>query len=192
MINYERTRTMPRSRLRRLRAQAAAAALAAFSALALLAAAPPAAAQEPQLLGRFGDWAAFTFTEDGKKVCYMASRPTRDEGDYSRRGDIYALVTHRPEEQSTDVVSFIAGYTYQPNSEVSVAIGGEAFRLFTHNDTAWARDELDTRLVQAIRRGASMVVKGTSSRGTLTTDTYSLSGSNAAYEAISQACGVAG
>jgi hypothetical protein len=31
-------------------------------------------------------------------------------------------------------------------------------------------------------------VQGTSSRGTLTTDTYSLSGFSAAYDAISEAC----
>jgi hypothetical protein len=33
-----------------------------------------------------------------------------------------------------------------------------------------------------------MVIKGTSSRGTLTTDTYSLAGFTAAYNAIEQAC----
>ena len=33
-----------------------------------------------------------------------------------------------------------------------------------------------------------MVVKGTSSRGTVTTDTYSLRGFTAAYDAISGAC----
>jgi hypothetical protein len=35
-----------------------------------------------------------------------------------------------------------------------------------------------------------MIVKGTSSRGTLTTDTYSLSGFTAAFNAISKACGL--
>ncbi len=34
-----------------------------------------------------------------------------------------------------------------------------------------------------------MVVKGTSSRGTLTTDTYSLTGFSAALQSIDKACG---
>ncbi len=35
-----------------------------------------------------------------------------------------------------------------------------------------------------------MIVAGISSRGTLTTDTYSLNGFTAAYDAITRACGV--
>jgi len=41
-----------------------------------------------------------------------------------------------------------------------------------------------------MRRGGTLVVKGTSSRGTDTTDRYSLMGFTAAHNAISQACGV--
>jgi len=39
-----------------------------------------------------------------------------------------------------------------------------------------------------MRAGLTMVVKGTSSRGTLTTDTYSLRGFTAAYDAMQKAC----
>ena len=42
----------------------------------------------------------------------------------------------------------------------------------------------------AMKGGKAMVVKGTSSRGTLTTDTYSLAGFTAAYAAIGKACKV--
>ncbi|MDX1424550.1 MAG: invasion associated locus B family protein, partial [Kiloniellales bacterium] len=48
----------------------------------------------------------------------------------------------------------------------------------------------DQAIVKAMRAGSSMVVKGTSSRGTVTTDTYSLLGFSKAYAAISKACGV--
>jgi hypothetical protein len=89
------------------------------------------------------------------------------------------------------VVSVITGYTYQENSEATVQIGNQSFRLFTNGETAWARDEkTDKSLVDAIRKARMLVIKGTSSRGTVTTDTYSLDGSSAAYDAINQACGV--
>ncbi|MGB1026239.1 MAG: invasion associated locus B family protein, partial [Rhodospirillaceae bacterium] len=39
-----------------------------------------------------------------------------------------------------------------------------------------------------MKRGRDMIVKGTSSRGTVTTDTYSLSGVTAAMNAIDKAC----
>ncbi|MGH6662046.1 MAG: invasion associated locus B family protein [Rhodospirillales bacterium] len=44
-------------------------------------------------------------------------------------------------------------------------------------------------MVQAMVKGAQMTVKGTSNRGTVTADVYSLNGFTAAYKAIGQACG---
>ena len=41
-----------------------------------------------------------------------------------------------------------------------------------------------------MRKGRTMVVTGTSTRGTLTTDTYSLSGFTKASRAIAKACGL--
>jgi hypothetical protein len=41
-------------------------------------------------------------------------------------------------------------------------------------------------------KGTTMVVEGTSSRGSKTKDTYSLSGFGKMYQTISQACGVKG
>ena len=163
-----------------------------ISALLLLAAPPRAGlAQEVEYLGTNRDWHAFQYTENGNRVCYMASRPLQEQGDYTQRGDVFVLVTHRPAETSRDVVSFIAGYTYEEGGEVTVTIGGNTFRLFTEDDTAWARDEAtDRRMVQAMRRGADMVVRGTSARGTLTTDTYSLFGFTATYNEITSACGL--
>lgn len=168
-----------------------------FTAVVLLAVAgvigqaAESRAADPNFIGAFRDWSAFWFDENGSRVCYMASQPKRDEGDYTRRGDIYVLVTQRPAENSLDVISFIAGYTYQQGSEVTVQIGSNSFRLFTDGDTAWARDAAtDRALVNAMKAGSTMVVRGTSSRGTATTDTYSLSGATAAYNAINENCGI--
>jgi hypothetical protein len=121
----------------------------------------------------------------------MASSPTRDEGRYTRRGDIFVSVTHRPKERSFDVVSFVAGYTFQSGSQVEVRIGNRTFtNLFTDRDKAWAlNDAADRELVAAMRAGERMIVRGTSSRGTATKDTYSLRGFTAAHRAINAKCG---
>ena len=148
-------------------------------------------AQDVTVIGTHGAWIAYSYQEDSGIVCYMASEPTKAEGNYTRRGDIFALVTHRPGENSIDVVSIVAGYPYQENSDVNVSIGSRSFELFTHGERAWTRDESsDKDMVQAMIRGNTMVVKGTSGRGTLTTDTYSLRGFTAAHRDISQACNV--
>ena len=153
--------------------------------------ASPALAQEPQHLDTHRDWHTYTFQENGNLVCYMASKPTNEEGDYTQRGDVYMLVTHRPAEASRDVISVITGYTYGPESEAVVTIGDKLFELFTSENTAWARDSAtDASLVAAMKAGSSMIIKGTSTRGTLTTDTYSLLGFTAAYNEITRTCGL--
>lgn len=162
--------------------------------LAFLTLAIPATllyAAEPKNIGEFGDWTAYLYMEDNNKVCYMVSKPSKQEGNYTKRGDVFALVTHRPAEKCYNVFSFTAGYPYKVDSEVSVSIGQQNFKLFTQNETAWAADAAtDNRLAAAIRSGNSMVVKGTSAKGTQTTDTFGLKGSSAAYAAISKECGV--
>jgi hypothetical protein len=167
--------------------------LAGFLAAATLtaAAAQPARAADPKLLGTFKDWAAYSLQAPKGLVCFIHSEPKREQGKYTRRGDVYVQVTHRPKEGARDVVSFTTGYTYKAGSDVEVEIGDAKYEMFTDSDTAWARDtKTDSQLVLAMIRGLQMVVRGTSNRGTLTTDTYSLNGFTAAYKSASSACGV--
>jgi hypothetical protein len=147
-------------------------------------------AQNPKAIGSFGNWQALTFEENGKPGCYVIAEPDRKEGAYSSRGQVYALVTHRPSDKSFDVVTIMAGYTYKQGSEVTVQIGTDKFALFTEEGMAWASDEDDRKLVDAMKKGSEMSIHGVSSRGTETTDTYSLSGFTKAYTAIGTACGV--
>lgn len=149
-----------------------------------------AKAEEPRLIGTHGDWSAYVFMEGANKVCYMASQPKKAEGNYTSRDPVFALVTHRPAEGTRDVFSYITGYTYKPGGDATVTIDGSRQVLFTQDDTAWAPDaETDGMLAVKIRSGSSMVVEGTSSRGTVTKDTFGLSGSGAAHDAINKECG---
>lgn len=148
-------------------------------------------AAEPKAIGEFGDWIAYVYMEENNKVCYMVGKPGKEEGNYTKRGNVYALITHRPAEKSKNVFSFVAGYPYKTGSEVTVSIGNQRFKLFTQNETAWAPDSAtDNRLISAIRSGNQMVVNGVSAQGTATTDTFGLKGSSAAHTAISKECGI--
>ena len=167
------------------------ASLTALTVTAALAVglAAPAAAAEPERIGRNGDWTAFTLDRGGSKICYMASSPKKAEGDYSQRGEIFALVTNDPASGIEGEVSVVTGYTYRKDSKVTVRIGGATFDMFTSGDRAWTQGpEEDAPLVQAMVKGADMVVTGVSSRGTQTTDTYSLSGFTATKKLIDGAC----
>lgn len=151
----------------------------------------PSSGAKAETLSVHGDWSAFKTAESSGNVCYIGAEPEKAEGDYDKRGDTYMLATQRPGIKELDVVSVRAGYKYREGSEVSVKIGGNTIAMFTADSHAWAKDtETDKALVNAMKRGNKMVIKGTSWRGTLTTDTYSLKGFTAAYKASRAACGL--
>ncbi len=147
--------------------------------------------QAQTLINNFGDWSAFADGKGKAKTCNIASLPKKETGKYKSRGNTYILVTHRPAEKSRDVFELRAGYVYRKDSEVTVNIDGQVYKLFTDRGTAWAHDQkADRSLARMMIRGKSMIVTGFSGRGTKTIDTYSLSGFTAAYKAIGKACGV--
>lgn len=155
----------------------------------MLVAAPssPHAQAKADFLGTFGDWEAYS-TDAGGKLCYIATIPTKSEGKYTRRGDIFLLVSHRPQDNAIGVISLEAGYAYGSKSKITAKIGGKSYAMFPDGGHSFAYE--DAPLVNAMIRGSSLVIQGTSSRGTLTTDTFSLTGFTAAYNAASKACGV--
>jgi len=162
-----------------------------FVILAMIFSVNSFASTSPKLINVYKAWEAYTYKESSGKVCYMASVPTKSEGKYTYRGDIIALITHRPGDASRDVFSFTTGYSFKVNSEVTLKIDNKKWTLFTDKDTAWAKDEkTDREISKAIQKGSKMTLEGYSSRGTYTKDTFSLRGSTAAYQAISRACGI--
>lgn len=148
-------------------------------------------AGQPRFVQAYGDWDTYVFTEEGSKVCYMASRPVKDEGKYTKRGEIYAYITHRPGENTRDVFGYVSGYTYKSGADVTVDIDSKKTTLFSQDDKAWALDEAsDKGLAKSVQSGSKMIVRGMSSRGTKTKDTFSLKGSGSAYKAITKQCGL--
>ncbi len=135
-----------------------------------------------------GVWTAYTAIEEGNRICYTVARPTRSEGNYRRRGDVYAIVTHRPSRGSYSIVSIMAGYPYQSNTQVHVSVDNRQFTMISHGETAWLQGTGDADLVAAMQGGREMVVIGYSQRGTRTVDTFELVGFTASYTQIDKAC----
>lgn len=161
--------------------------LGVAAGLAGLAAATAASAQDV-VIGSFNDWKAHSYQEPEGKVCNMWSRPIKSEPSNVRRGDIYAFITHRPALKSWSAVSFQMGYPLKAGEEVSLQIGNEKFRLAVEGEAAFADEADDPKIEAAMRRGNTMVVRGVSTRGTRTIDTYSLSGVTAGTDALDRAC----
>ena len=137
------------------------------------------------------DWGAYRYDNNGTRICFSSSVPTKSEGKYDpkNRGDIRVFVSHGPGKAERDVVQVIAGYRYKPQSDVSLTIDGKRFKLFTIEDRAYAEsEEADRRIIALMKRGLQMTIVGTSSRGTKTIDTYSLSGFTKTKAVIDKTC----
>lgn len=151
-----------------------------------LAATPVLAADPVQ---SFSDWSLYVHQDKNGRLCYIASAPKKQDGNFSKRGQPAVMVAKLPSAPPNEQVSVQPGYTYKAGSPVSFTIDGTKRELFTQGDHAWAKTSADDRaLITGMRGGSDLKVGGTSSRGTTSMDTYSLAGFTAAYKAMQDRC----
>ncbi|HEY3778421.1 MAG TPA: invasion associated locus B family protein [Rhizomicrobium sp.] len=164
--------------------------------LAAACAAPGLArAAQPEILGSFKNWTAYTTDAGDAKVCYALSKPLSSEPRKARRDPIFFLINDWPGRKAKGEPEVVPGYEYKDGSDVTVQIGSDKFALFAKNEGgaggAWVEAQADEeRLVKAMKVGSEAVVTGTSKHGTVTRDTYSLSGIADALAKADQACGM--
>ncbi|MFZ0458776.1 MAG: invasion associated locus B family protein [Rhodoplanes sp.] len=145
----------------------------------------------PQLLGQFGDWGAYTASPGGRKVCFALAKPASAKTDPPNRprDPMYVFISSRPADNVQNEVSVMFGYQFKPNAEASLDVGGSSFLMYTQSDGGWVKNAAEEpRLVEAMRKAGDMTVKGVSSRGTATTDVYSLKGLSQALDRVAQEC----
>lgn len=155
------------------------------------ATAPAIGGVQPALLGQYGDWGAYAATPDGKKVCFALAKPTKSntEPPNRPRDPAFLFVSSRPSEKVKDEISVIFGYQGKQNSDAMVQVAGGSYAMYTQGDGAWVKNAAEeSKLVEAMRRGSDLTVKGTSARGTASTDTYSLKGLAQALDRVGQEC----
>ena len=140
-------------------------------------------------LGKFNDWSAYAEGEGKNLACLAVSKPKKAEGNYKRRGEIFAVITHLPGQNKWNEFSIVAGYNYKADSNPEITVGDAKFQLFTSGSRAWSFSVAeDLKIINTMKTSLKMRVKGTSSRGTITSDTYSLLGFSKAYQKINEAC----
>jgi invasion protein IalB len=147
--------------------------------------------EQAVLLGQFGDWGAYTATPGGKKVCFALSKPTSAVTDPPgrNRDPSYAFVSTRPSEKVKNEVSVIVGYPQMAGHDATAKVDSASYVMYTQNDGAWVKNAAEeAQMVAAMRKGSDLVILSESSRGTKTTDTYSLKGLSDALDKVATVC----
>jgi hypothetical protein len=155
-------------------------------------AAPPApGGAQPTLLGQYGDWGAYTASPGGKKICFVLAKPANSSTSPPNRprDPAWMFISSRPAEKVKDEVSVIFGYGLKPNSDANIEVAGGSYAMYTQADGAWVKNAAEEpKLVETMRKGQDLTVKGTSAKGTLSTDVYSLKGLSLALDKVGQEC----
>jgi uracil-DNA glycosylase len=162
-------------------------AILALGALLWTGLGPPAAAQTGKWLATFSDWSSYMAEEPKGKICFAASQPKSQEPKNLNREPPFFYISAWPREGVKSEVSIKIGYPFKKGSEATVTVGSTAFKLFTQNDRAFVGDAAqEQKLIEAMKKGSTMQVQGTSERGTMVTDTFSLSGLAQAMQSLSE------
>jgi invasion protein IalB len=146
---------------------------------------------EPTLIGQFGSWGAYSAAPGGRKVCFALAKPSSSKTNPPNRprDAAFVFVSTRPSERVANEVSVSIGYQLKPGSEASLEIGSAKYAMYTQGDGLWIKNAADeAAMVEALKRGGDATVKGVSSKGTETTDVFSLKGLAQALDRVSQDC----
>jgi len=158
-----------------------------------LGAALPAAAEPANLLGVFGNWSAYTTGTGSSLTCYALSKPRASRPATAKRSAIYLMVSDWPSRKVKAEPQIIYGYQAKEGAAAALGVGSDKFTFFIRNNgkegSAWLQQLSENpRLVTAMQDGVSAVASGTSTKGTKTSDTYSLAGFNDAMAKVHAAC----
>jgi len=148
-------------------------------------------ADQATLLGQYADWGAYTASPDGGKVCFALAKPKSSTTNPAnrKRDPTYIFISTRPSEKVHNEVSVIIGYQFRQDGDASAEVGSTRFSMYTQHDGAWIKNvSEESRLLDAMRKGSELTIKGVSSRNTQSTDIYSLKGVTQAIDRAEQAC----
>ncbi len=149
----------------------------------------PSAPSGTLLHATFGDWGAYSLGKDKAKVCYALSQPKDRAPKGLNRDPAYVFISNRPADGARNEFSLIMGYPLKPGSTATATVGSASFQMLAKDKSAWLKNPAEEALLlDAMRKGKDLIVKGTSIKGNDTTDRYSLSGIGQAIERAQKEC----
>lgn len=143
---------------------------------------------KPDQVGTYGEWGVFTAKGKGK-TCYALAQP-KDRAPASLKRDAgYIFISNRPAENVRNEVSIIMGFAMKDNSDAKAEIGNATFDLICKGTNAWVKNAArEGEFIDALKRGSKLVVKASSVKGNVSTDSYSLAGLSEALARVQKEC----
>jgi hypothetical protein len=144
---------------------------------------------KPTQVGSYGDWGAFVAENGDDKTCYVLAQPKSREPANLKRDPGYVFISNRPGEHIHNEISITMGFPMKDDGDAEADVAGTTFDLVSKGRNAWIKNPAEEgHFVAALRHNAKLIVKAASSRGKVTTDTYSLAGVRQALDQAAHEC----
>ena len=142
----------------------------------------------PRSTGKYKNWESFVAETDKGKICLAQTVPTKRAPAAIKRDKSKLFVTFRPSDEIKDEVSLTSGHDYKTSS-VTASSGKRKYSFFSQKDFAWLLDDQEERkFIQLMKKATDIIVKARTTKGTETTDHYSMMGFTKAYNTAKKAC----
>lgn len=144
---------------------------------------------KPEQIGTFEDWGAFA-TQGASRTCYaLASPKERAPKNKLKDASAYVFISSRPAEGVKNEVAINLGYPTKDNSPATADVDGDEFELITKGVNAWVKNPAkEKEFVETLKSGSKLIVKASSNKGSMTTDSYSLKGLSGALAKVAAEC----
>lgn len=139
-------------------------------------------------LGMFGSWGAFR--DAAIPRCYAIALPTPPKGEPAPAAyTAYADVSSWPKRSVRNQVHFRLSRRLLPGGEISLALGGQKFKLAGGGGDAWAADpRMDAAIVAAMRSAGTMTLSARDTAGKTFSASWALAGAASAMDSASLGC----
>ena len=145
---------------------------------------------KPVLAGTYGDWGAYTTMNGKSKVCYVLGQPKERLPNGLKRDPAFLFISRRTAEGVKNEISFGMGFDLKEGSTVGTAeVSIVKVDMVAKGSNAWVKNPAEeTTLLDAMKKGARLVVKAASKKNNVTSDSYSLNGLAQAWDRVLKDC----
>jgi hypothetical protein len=152
------------------------------------AAEPSGTVGMPAQLGIYGDWGVYFAKGDKSKTCYALATPKDRTPSGLNRDPAYIFISSRPGENVREEISVIMGFPLKEDG-AHAEVSGTSFALLAKGANAWIKNTAEeAHFVETLKKSSKLIVKAASTKGNVTTDSYSLVGLSQALEKLENEC----
>jgi hypothetical protein len=141
------------------------------------------------ILSRVNDWTVYVHEDGQVRFCFASAYPKAAEPASAVREGVAVFVSAWPKQGVKSELSVKLGQPLRKSSDVTAIVGNASFRLFPAADRAFVNDPTEElKLIEAMKKGSSLVVLSTPAIGAATQHTFSLSGLTNALQTLATGC----